>query len=179
MRDWLWSWSHLPQVRLGSDRCARNVGLAVDSAAAALSACPCDAAASTCGGRLCRDNRARDFGDGRGFTGAQAQGCATRHARRRTGRSSDSRPAAAESPGPLGATVGKVLDTSLIPGRSIEPIDLANALRLAGVRELDIAIAPPARQRIDRGPASTPGPSGCPAFFWGRRGIGPTDRCKR
>ena len=46
-----------------------------------------------------------------------------------------------ESPSPLGATVETVLDTSLIPGRSIEPIDLPNALRLAGVRGLDIAIA--------------------------------------
>ena len=45
------------------------------------------------------------------------------------------------APTPVGATVGSVLDTSLIPGRSIEPIDLPNALRLAGVRGLDIAIA--------------------------------------
>ena len=51
------------------------------------------------------------------------------------------RPAETGTPGPIGATVAGVLDTSLIPGRSIEPIDLANALRLAGVRELDIAIA--------------------------------------
>jgi outer membrane protein TolC len=34
-----------------------------------------------------------------------------------------------------------VLDTSLIPGRSIEPIDLVNALRLTGARELDIALS--------------------------------------
>jgi hypothetical protein len=33
-----------------------------------------------------------------------------------------------EAPSPLGATVDTVLDTSLIPGRLIEPIDLANAL---------------------------------------------------
>ncbi len=39
-----------------------------------------------------------------------------------------------------------VLDTSLIPGRSIEPIDLPNALRLAGARELDIALA---RRRVN------------------------------
>ncbi len=42
---------------------------------------------------------------------------------------------------PLGATVARELDTSMIPGRSVEPIDLANALRLAGARDLDIAIA--------------------------------------
>jgi outer membrane protein TolC len=51
-----------------------------------------------------------------------------------------------EVPGPLGATVATVLDTSLIPGRSIDPIDLPNALRLAGVRELDIALS---RQRVN------------------------------
>ncbi len=37
------------------------------------------------------------------------------------------------------------LDTTLIPGRTVEPIDLANALKLAGATELDIATA---RQRI-------------------------------
>ena len=37
------------------------------------------------------------------------------------------------------------VDTALIPGRAVEPIDLANALRLAGARDLDIAIA---RQHI-------------------------------
>ena len=37
------------------------------------------------------------------------------------------------------------VDTALIPGRAVEPIDLANALRLAGARDLDIAIA---RQRV-------------------------------
>jgi outer membrane protein TolC len=37
------------------------------------------------------------------------------------------------------------VDTSLIPGRPVEPIDLANALRLAGARDLEIAIA---RQRV-------------------------------
>ena len=37
------------------------------------------------------------------------------------------------------------VDTTLIPGRAVEPIDLANALRLAGARDLDIVIA---RQRI-------------------------------
>src|SRR6185312_14730209 len=39
------------------------------------------------------------------------------------------------------------IDTSLIPGRKIEPIDLLSVLRLAGERDLDIAIA---RQRIDQ-----------------------------
>ena len=33
----------------------------------------------------------------------------------------------------------------IIPGRAVEPIDLANALRLAGARDLDIVIA---RQHI-------------------------------
>ncbi len=33
------------------------------------------------------------------------------------------------------------IDNTLIPGRTIEPIDLPAALRLAGVRDLDIAIA--------------------------------------
>jgi len=43
-------------------------------------------------------------------------------------------------------SVNTLLDTSLIPGRSIEPIDLANALRLAGARDIDIALA---RQRVN------------------------------
>jgi outer membrane protein TolC len=54
--------------------------------------------------------------------------------------------AGTEAARPLGATVETVLDTSFIPGRSIEPIDLVNALRLAGVRDLDIAIA---RRRVN------------------------------
>ena len=37
------------------------------------------------------------------------------------------------------------VDTELIPGRVVEPIDLANALRLTGARNLDIAVA---RQQI-------------------------------
>jgi len=37
------------------------------------------------------------------------------------------------------------IDTALIPGRVVEPIDLANALRLAGARDLDIAVA---RQQV-------------------------------
>ena len=36
-------------------------------------------------------------------------------------------------------------DATLIPGRVVEPIDLANALRLAGARAIDIAVA---RERI-------------------------------
>ena len=39
------------------------------------------------------------------------------------------------------------IDKTLIPGRNIEPIDLISALRLAGERDLDIAIA---QQRIDQ-----------------------------
>jgi outer membrane protein TolC len=52
-----------------------------------------------------------------------------------------------ESSSPSGATVASVLDTSLVPGRSIEPIDLPNALRLAGARDVDIAIA---RRRVNQ-----------------------------
>jgi outer membrane protein TolC len=37
------------------------------------------------------------------------------------------------------------VDTTLVPGRVVQPIDLANALKLAGATELDIATA---RQRI-------------------------------
>lgn len=39
------------------------------------------------------------------------------------------------------------VDPTLIPGRVVEPIDLANALRLGGARAIDIAIA---RQQINR-----------------------------
>lgn len=39
------------------------------------------------------------------------------------------------------------IDTTLIPGRKIEPIDLVTTLRLAGERDVDIAIA---RQRISQ-----------------------------
>jgi outer membrane protein TolC len=39
------------------------------------------------------------------------------------------------------------VDTTLIPGRLVEPIDLANALRLGGARLIDIAVA---RQQINR-----------------------------
>jgi len=39
------------------------------------------------------------------------------------------------------------VDTTLIPGRTIQPIDLISTLRLAGERDLDIAIA---RQRINQ-----------------------------
>ena len=40
-----------------------------------------------------------------------------------------------------------VLGTQLIPGQAVTPIDLAGALRLAGARDLDIAIA---RQQVFR-----------------------------
>ncbi len=39
------------------------------------------------------------------------------------------------------------IDTTLIPGRVVEPIDLANALRLAGANLIDIAVA---RQQINQ-----------------------------
>lgn len=39
------------------------------------------------------------------------------------------------------------IDPTLMPGRTIEPIDLCSALRLAGARDVDIAIA---RQRIEQ-----------------------------
>ena len=42
------------------------------------------------------------------------------------------------------------VDTTLIPGRTVEPIDLANALKLAGATELDIAIGPAAHPRRPR-----------------------------
>ena len=52
-------------------------------------------------------------------------------------------PLPAPDPNPDPATAMPLLpvDKSLIPGRTIEPIDLPAALRLAGVRDLDIAIA--------------------------------------
>jgi outer membrane protein TolC len=39
------------------------------------------------------------------------------------------------------------IDTTLIPGRTVEPIDLANTLRLGGARAVDIAVA---RQRVNQ-----------------------------
>ena len=39
------------------------------------------------------------------------------------------------------------VDSTLIPGRTIRPIDLVNVLRLAGVRNLDIALA---RQQVNQ-----------------------------
>ena len=50
-------------------------------------------------------------------------------------------PATDPSPDPATAKPFLPVDKSLIPGRTIEPIDLPAALRLAGVRDLDIAIA--------------------------------------
>jgi len=53
-----------------------------------------------------------------------------------------------EIPPPTAAEPPRVLpDTMLIPGCTIEPIDLASALRLGGARDLDIAIA---RQRVSQ-----------------------------
>ncbi len=54
-------------------------------------------------------------------------------------------PSPAPNPDPAAPKPLFPVDTSLIPGRTIEPIDLPTALRLAGVRDLDIAIA---RQRL-------------------------------
>lgn len=70
-------------------------------------------------------------------------------------------PAAAALPAGLGESSAKIeepesgttpappprlpVDTTLIPGRVVQPIDLANALRLAGAAQLDIATA---RQQI-------------------------------
>src|SRR5262245_59340502 len=52
----------------------------------------------------------------------------------------DVAPIEAASPGPAGP-----LGAPLVPGQMINPIDLAGALRLAGARDLDIAIA---RERV-------------------------------
>jgi outer membrane protein TolC len=51
----------------------------------------------------------------------------------------------AAPPGPAAPPAATALETTRTPGRTIEPIDLVSALRLAGARDLDIAIA---RQRI-------------------------------
>jgi len=48
---------------------------------------------------------------------------------------------------PLTAAGDEPLDTPLVPGQPVEPIDLAGVLRLAGARDLDIAIA---RQQVFR-----------------------------
>lgn len=48
---------------------------------------------------------------------------------------------------PPAGQVAPPVDTSLIPGREIRPIDLVTVLRLAGVRNLDIGIA---RQQVNR-----------------------------
>lgn len=58
----------------------------------------------------------------------------------------------AEGPGATPAPPPRLpVDTTLIPGRVIQPIDLANALRLGGARTIDIAVA---RQRINQAMAS-------------------------
>src|SRR5271157_6162562 len=54
-------------------------------------------------------------------------------------------PARPVSPVPGPPAMG--LDTTLIPGRAVQPIDLVNTLRLAGARDLDIAIA---QERINQ-----------------------------
>ncbi len=54
------------------------------------------------------------------------------------------RPAAGETPAPPPRLP---IDTTLIPGRVVQPIDLANTLRLGGAQLVDIAVA---RQQINR-----------------------------
>src|SRR4051794_39988459 len=44
-------------------------------------------------------------------------------------------------PAAIATPPGSVLGTPLVPGQVIQPIDLPGALRLAGARDLDIAIA--------------------------------------
>ena len=56
------------------------------------------------------------------------------------------------TPAPAAPSTGSALDASLIPGRSIEPIDLANALKLAGARDAGHRPRPAAGQRGDRRP---------------------------
>lgn len=51
------------------------------------------------------------------------------------------------APSPPQGPIAPPVDTSLIPGRPIRPIDLVTVLRLAGVRNLDIGIA---RQRVSQ-----------------------------
>src|SRR5207249_3743714 len=51
------------------------------------------------------------------------------------------RPSVRAEPSPAADALG----TPLVPGQVIQPIDLAGALRLAGARDLDVAIA---RQRV-------------------------------
>jgi len=50
-------------------------------------------------------------------------------------------PERAADPAPAQPSTSALLDASLIPGRSIEPIDLVNVLRLTGARDLDISLA--------------------------------------
>lgn len=50
-------------------------------------------------------------------------------------------------PSPPPPPIAGGLDAALIEGRPVQPIDLVNVLRLAGARDLDIAIA---RRRIDQ-----------------------------
>lgn len=62
-------------------------------------------------------------------------------------RGAEAKPLAALPHAPTAQPATILIDTTLIPGRTIEPIDLLNVLRLAGERDLDIAIA---KQRIDQ-----------------------------
>ena len=70
------------------------------------------------------------------------------------------------------------IDVSLIPGRTIEPIDLPSALKLTGARDLDIAIA---RQRVYQAVADLEGAArcGCRRCSWDRPGIERTGRSRR
>lgn len=59
-----------------------------------------------------------------------------------------------------------IRNVSLIPGQTIQPIDLGSALKLAGARDLDIAIA---RQQVERSFAELSGARALwlPSFFLG------------
>ena len=54
---------------------------------------------------------------------------------------------------PAETTAAAVVGAPLIVDQKIQPIDLANTLRLAGARDLDVAIA---RERVCRGVAELP-----------------------
>ena len=127
----------------GSDGRPRTSELVHDSTAAAVSGDWSKPATSACGGWPWLRGGARNRDDLRYTRRPRSR---WRQTVATTYRTCPHSRTCLRSPDPLGATVATVLDTSLIPGRSIEPIDLVNALRLAGVRELDIAIA---RRRVN------------------------------
>lgn len=77
-------------------------------------------------------------------------------------------PISAPEPAAPAAPTGTGLDLGILPGRTIEPIDLANALRLAGARHLDIAIA---RQVVNQSLADL---SGARALWLPSLFLGPT-----